>query len=541
MADSYDLILKGGTVVNHDGEGLRDLGIRAGRFAVIGDLSRASAGEVIDCRGLHLLPGVIDSHVHFREPGLTHKEDLESGSRGAVLGGVTAVFEMPNTDPLTTTAAAIADKVKRAHHRMHCDFAFYVGATRANTKDLGELEILPGVAGVKVFMGSSTGSLLIEDDEGVRAVLKAIRRRAAFHSEDEYRLRERMNLRVEGDPRSHPVWRDATAALMSTQRLIRLARETGKRVHVLHVTTKDEASFLGNHKDVATAEATPAHLTLAAPECYERLGTHAQLNPPIRDASHRDGLWNGITQGVVDSIGSDHSPHTREEKAHPYPKTHSGMTGVQTLVPIMLDHVKSGRLSLLRFVDLTSAGPARVFGMAAKGRIAVGYDADVTVVDLKRRETITDKWVVSRAGWTPYNGVSVTGWPVGTVVRGHKVVWEGSLTAPAQGERVRFLETPGRLNIFWKLLPGLVEREFAIADTRAQAFGKFGRGFFTVSCHELGQCGEQARLRQAIAVDAIEARFRPGFLQIAQRNNFLLAVGYRLARVCRTLSNCHCH
>ena len=215
MAEIYDLILKGGTVVNQDGEAARDLGIRAGRFAAIGDLSRASAGEVIDCRGLHLLPGVIDSHVHFREPGLTHKEDLESGSRGAVLGGVTAVFEMPNTDPLTTTAAAIADKVKRGHHRMHCDFAFYVGATRENTKDLGELEMLPGVAGVKVFMGSSTGSLLIEDDEGVRAVLKAIRRRAAFHSEDEYRLRERMNLRVEGDPRSHPVWRDATAALMS--------------------------------------------------------------------------------------------------------------------------------------------------------------------------------------------------------------------------------------------------------------------------------------------------------------------------------------
>ena len=217
MAETYDLILKGGTVVNHDGEGLRDLGIRAGRFAAIGDLSRASAGEVIDCKGLHLLPGVIDSHVHFREPGLTHKEDLETGSRGAVLGGVTAVFEMPNTDPLTTDAAAIADKVKRGHHRMHCDFAFYVGATRENTKDLGELEMLPGVAGVKVFMGSSTGSLLIEDDDGVRAVLKSIRRRAAFHSEDEYRLRERMNLRVEGDPRSHPVWRDATAALMSTQ------------------------------------------------------------------------------------------------------------------------------------------------------------------------------------------------------------------------------------------------------------------------------------------------------------------------------------
>jgi len=441
MAETYDLILKGGTVVNQDGEGVRDLGIRDGRFAAIGDLARASAGEVIDCRGLHVLPGVIDSHVHFREPGLTHKEDLETGSRGAVLGGVTAVFEMPNTDPTTTTAEAIADKVKRAHHRMHCDFAFYVGATRENTKHLGELEMLPGVAGVKVFMGSSTGSLLIEDDDGVRAVLKAIRRRAAFHSEDEYRLRERMNLRVENDPRSHPVWRDAQAALMCTQRLVKLAHETGKRVHVLHVTTKEEAVFLADHKDVASAEATPAHLTLEAPGCYERIGTLAQLNPPIRDAAHREGLWRGIGQGVIDSIGSDHSPHTREEKAHPYPKTHSGMPGVQTLVPLMLDHVNAGRLSLLRFVDLTSAGPTRLFGMAAKGRIAKGYDADVTVVDLKRKETITDKLMASRAGWTPYNGLTVTGWPVGTFVRGHKVMWEGTLISPSRGERVRFQET----------------------------------------------------------------------------------------------------
>jgi dihydroorotase len=441
MADSYDLILKGGTVVNHDGEALRDLGVRAGRFAAIGELSRAAAGEVIDCRGLHLLPGVIDSHVHFREPGLTHKEDLETGSLSAVMGGVTAVFEMPNTDPLTVSAESLADKVKRGHHRMHCDFAFYVGATRENTKDLGELEMLPGVAGVKVFMGSSTGSLLVEDDDGVRAILKTIRRRAVFHSEDEARLNERKNLRIEGDPRSHPVWRDATAALMCTQRLIALARQTGKRVHVLHVTSKDEIEFLAGNKDVASAECTPHHLTMAAPDCYERHGTFAQINPPIRDAAHREGLWRGIAQGIVDSLGSDHSPHTIAEKSQPYPKAHSGITGVQTLVPIMLDHVNAGRLSLLRFVDLTSAGPARLFGIAAKGRIAVGYDADLTVVDLKRQETITDRWIASRAGWTPYDGVSVTGGPVGTLIRGHKVMWEGSLTAAAQGERVRFLET----------------------------------------------------------------------------------------------------
>lgn len=443
MAETFDLILKGGTVVNQDGEGLRDLGIRGGRFAAIGDLSLASAGEVVDCRGLHVLPGVMDTHVHFREPGLTHKEDLESGSRGAVLGGVVATFEMPNTIPQTTDAATLADKVARAHHRMHCDFAFYVGATRENTADLGELERLPGACAVKVFMGSSTGSLLIDDDEGVRAVLKAINRRAAFHSEDEDRLRERMHLRVEGDPRSHPIWRDAQAALICTQRLIKLAHETGKRVHVLHVTSKEEALFLAAHKDVATAEATPAHLTLAAPDCYEKLGTLAQLNPPIRDASHRAGLWNGIARGVIDNIGSDHSPHTLEEKSHPYPKTHSGMAGVQTLVPLMLDHVNAGRLTLQRLVDLTSAGPARVFGMANKGRIAAGYDADITVVDMKRRETISNAWIASKSGWTPYDGMSVTGWPIGTFVRGWRVMWDGSLIAPAQGECVQFLETLG--------------------------------------------------------------------------------------------------
>jgi dihydroorotase len=441
MARNYDLILKGGTIVNHDGEGARDLGIAGNHIAAIGDLAGASAGETIDCRGLHLLPGVIDTQVHFREPGLTHKEDLESGSRSAVMGGVTAVFEMPNTNPTTTSAAALADKVARGHHRMHCDFAFFIGGTRENTGDLSELERLPGCAGVKVFMGSSTGSLLVEDDEGVRNILKVIRRRASFHSEDEYRLNERKNLRVEGDPCSHPVWRDEIAALTCTQRLVALARETGKRVHVLHISTAEEMEFLRDHKDVASVEATPHHLTLEAPDCYERLGPYAQMNPPVRDRRHRDAVWRGLAEGVVDVLGSDHAPHTAEEKAKTYPASPSGMTGVQTLVPIMLDHVNAGRLSLLRLVDLTSAGPARLFGIARKGRIAVGYDADLTVIDLKRQTAITNSWIASRAGWTPYDGVRVTGWPVGTFLRGSRVMWEGELTTPARGEAVKFVET----------------------------------------------------------------------------------------------------
>jgi dihydroorotase len=440
MTGTYDLILRGGIVVNQAGEGVRDIGVTGGRIAAIGDLRGASAGETIEAKGLHVLPGVIDTQVHFREPGLTQKEDLETGSRSAVLGGVTAVFEMPNTNPTTTSAQALADKLARGHHRMHCDFAFYMGGTRENTRELPELERLPGCAGVKVFLGSSTGSLLVEDDEGLRQILKAIRRRAAFHSEDEYRLRERKDQRIANDPRSHPVWRDETVALQCTQRLVALARETGRRVHVLHITTAQEIAYLAAHRDVASVEVTPHHLTLAAPECYERLGTLAQMNPPVRDASHRAALWRGIDQGIVDVLGSDHAPHTRAEKAKPYPDSPSGMTGVQTLVPLMLDHVNAGKLSLQRFVDLTSAGPNRLFGIAGKGRIAVGYDADFTVVDLKRRATITDAGVGSRAGWTPYDGVTVTGWPVGTVVRGQRVMWEGEVATPGRGEAIRFSE-----------------------------------------------------------------------------------------------------
>ena len=438
MADTYDLILSGGTVVNRDGAARADVGIRQGRIASIGDLQRASAGERIECRGLHILPGVIDTQVHFREPGLEHKEDLESGSRGAVLGGVTAVFEMPNTDPLTTSAAALADKVRRATGRMHSDFAFFVGGTHENVAELPELERLPGAAGVKVFIGSSTGKLLVPDDQGIRAILKVIRRRASFHCEDEMRLEERKKLRVEGDPRSHPVWRDETAALLATTRLVGIARETGRKVHVLHVTTADEIDFLANNKDVASVEVTPHHLTMFAPDCYERLGTRAQMNPPVREARHRDALWRGIASGVVDILGSDHAPHTLAEKAKTYPASPSGMTGVQTLVPLMLDHVNAGRLTLERFVDLSSATPARLFSIAGKGSIIVGNDADFTVVDLKRKQTIRNDWIASKSGWTPYDGVEVTGWPIGTFVRGMKVMWEGELETPSRGAPVRF-------------------------------------------------------------------------------------------------------
>jgi dihydroorotase len=437
MPQTFDLLLKGGVVVDHNGVGARDIGIIGGKFAEIGDLSRASAGETIDAFGLTVLPGVIDTQVHFREPGLTHKEDLETGSRAAALGGVAAVFEMPNTNPLTTSAEALADKIARAHHRMHCDFAFWVGGATENPRDIPELERLPGAAGIKVFMGSSTGSLLVEDDAGVSAILRQTRRRAAFHCEDEPRLNARKPLRIQGDPSSHPIWRDEVSALQATQRLLRIARECRALVHVLHVSSAEEIDFLKDHKDIASVEATTHHLTFSAAD-YARLGARLQMNPPVRDARHRDGLWRGVSQSIVDILGSDHAPHTLEEKAKPYPQSPSGMTGVQTLVPVMLDHVNAGRLSLARLVDLTSAGPARLFGIVGKGRIGVGYDADLTIVDMKRRQTIENRWIASRCGWTPYDGMEVLGWPVGTIIRGRRVMWEGEIASPGQGEPVRF-------------------------------------------------------------------------------------------------------
>jgi dihydroorotase len=444
MPETFDLIIKGGTVATPGGMGITDIGVIEGRIADIGSFDVGRAGEVFEAHGLHVLPGVIDTQVHFREPGLEWKEDLETGSRSAALGGVTAVFEMPNTDPATTSPEMILDKLARAKGRMHTDHAFYAGATHDNTDLLHEMEMMEGVCGVKVFMGASTGQLLVEDDEGVERVLNAISRRAAFHSEDEYRLADRRKLARQGDWTSHYEVRDAEAAISSTRRLLRLARKTGKRLHVLHVTTGEEMELLAANKDIATVEVTPQHLTLAGPEDYIRLKGYAQMNPPVRDAAQRAALWRAVNQGIPDLIGSDHAPHTIEEKSRPYPASPSGMPGVQTIVPVMLTHVADGKMSFERFIELTSAGPQRVFGIAGKGRIARGYDADFTIVDMQARNTITHQWSASRCGWTPFDGMEAKAWPMATFVRGAMVMCDGAIVAPGRGEPVRFVETLAR-------------------------------------------------------------------------------------------------
>lgn len=439
---SFDLIIRHGTVVTPSGRTACDVGVRAGRIVALGDLATAATASTFDARGLHVLPGVIDTQVHFREPGLEHKEDFATGAAAAALGGVVAVFEMPNTKPSTITPADHADKLRRAHGRMWTDHAFYFGGCAENADQLGEFERVPGCPGVKVFMGSSTGSLLVADDATLARVLTSIRRRMAVHCEDEPRLIERRGiLDVPGaTPHLHPVWRDELTALRATTRLVELAEKLRKRVHVLHVTTADEMAYLADHKQVATVEVLVNHLTLAAPDCYDRLGTYAQQNPPVRDARHRAALWAAVADGTVDILATDHAPHTRAEKDAGYPNTPSGMPGVQTLVPVMLDHVAAGRLTLERFVDLTSAGPQRVFNLVGKGRIAVGYDADFTIVDLQAKRTITDAQQACKVGWTPFAGMAVTGWPIATIVRGATVMRDDQLIGSPIGRPCRFGE-----------------------------------------------------------------------------------------------------
>lgn len=435
----FDLILENGCVWTPGGPVETSIGVSGGKIAGLG--VSGDAAQRIDCTGLTILPGVIDSQVHFREPGLEHKEDLESGSRAAVLGGVTAVFEMPNTKPNTDSAERIHDKLRRAHHRMWCDHAFYVGATAANAEQLGELERVPGTAGVKIFMGASTGDLLVSEDSDLARVLAHGHRRVAIHAEDEARMNARQSLRVAGDPSSHPIWRDDESALLATQRIIRLARAARRRIHILHITTPAELELIAHHKDLVTCELTPQHLTLAGEDAYPRLGSFAQMNPPIRSASHRDGLWYWLNQGVADVIGSDHAPHTRTEKAKAYPASPSGMPGVQTLLPLLLDHVANGRTSLARLVELTSAGPQRIFGIVGKGRIAAGYDADFSIVDLKARWTVSEDWLASRCDWSPFTGDTLCGRPIGTIIRGHVAMWDATLAESAVGEAISFEST----------------------------------------------------------------------------------------------------
>lgn len=439
----FDLLVRGGTVVSSAGMQPADVGVREGQIAGVGDFAQAEADEIIDARGLHVLPGVIDTQVHFREPGMEHKEDIESGTRAAILGGVTTIFEMPNTRPATISRGALDDKLRRTKGRAWCDHAFFVGASAENVEALAELEMAPGTPGVKIFHGSSTGSLLVEEEELLRQVFRHGRRRCPIHSEDEARNRERRSLISESPhPREHPFLRDAESARIATERVLRLSAETGRPVHILHVSTADELPLLERAKVDGlgtTCEITPQHLWFVAPDAYERLGSLAQMNPPVRGEEHRQALRDAVRAGLFDAVGSDHAPHTLEEKSEPYPKSPSGLPGVQTLLPVMLTLHKRDRLfSMPEFVTLACEGPARIYGIANKGRIEPGCDADLALVDLDREVVFERSMVASRCGWSPFEGESLVAPPVHVVLRGKLVVSDGRALGAPSGTPVRF-------------------------------------------------------------------------------------------------------
>ncbi len=439
MQAHYDLLIRNGVCVLPWGMERTDVGVRDGRTAALGVPGNATAEETIDATGLHVLPGLIDAHVHLRDPGDSTVETIPTGTKAAVLGGLTAVFDMPNTAPSITDAERLAWKQDYVERASWCDIGLYVGGTKTNIAELAALEQGRGVCAIKIFAGSSTGDLLVEDDDSLERVMRAGQRRIAFHSEDEYRLQARRAMFKRGDPYiRHMEWRDEETAFLGTRRLMALACATGRPAHILHVSTAEELDYLRDYRDIATVEVLLNHLTQIAPDVYERLRGFGVMNPPIRDRRHREATWAAVADGTVDTIGSDHAPHSREKKLLPWPDCPAGLTGVQTIVPVMLDHVTAGRLLLGRLVDLMCAGPARVYGVLGKGRLAAGYDADFTLVDLKRRRRIEDSWIVSPCGWTPFAGMEVTGWPVLTIVRGRAVMREGDVLGIPQGRLVRF-------------------------------------------------------------------------------------------------------
>ena len=439
MPRQYDLLIKNGICVLPWGTTHADIGVTDGRIVAIGAEAGDTADQVFGAAGLYVLPGLIDPHVHLRDPGDAAVETIATGTRAAALGGIATVFDMPNTTPPVTDAATLAAKQAYVPEHSFCDFGIYVGATRANTPGLADLERQTGVCAIKVFAGSSTGDLMIEDDDGIEAVMRSGHRRIAFHAEDEYRLLGRRGLFTAGEPYArHMEWRDVECAFLGTRRILALARATGRPAHIVHVSTAEEFDYLRDFRDLATAEVLVNHLTQIGPECYERLGAYAVMNPPIRDRRHYEAAWAAVRDGRVDTIGSDHAPHSRASKARPWPDTAAGLTGVQTAVPIMLDHVNAGRLTLGRMVDLMAAGPARVYGAVTKGRIAAGFDADFTVVDMAHTRTIENEWIATPAGWTPFAGMQVTGWPVATILRGRVVMRDDEVLGEPSGRLVAF-------------------------------------------------------------------------------------------------------
>jgi len=433
-----DLIIKNGSCFIGGNLVKTDIGITKNKISHIGNLENENSNQIYDAENLIVLPGCLDTQVHFREPGSTDAEDLNSGSRAAIVGGITGVFEMPNTNPPTSNKKEFQNKLNLAKNRMYCNYAFYFGATPENQEELANLKSLEGCCGVKLFAGSSTGNLLVHKEEDIEKVFASTSKIVSVHSEDEEILNQRKKLREKGNVLTHPIWRNEESAISSTRRIVKIALRLNKKAHILHVTTKEEVDFLSQNKGNITFEITPQHLTLTSPECYEKLGTFAQMNPPIRDKSHYDRLWYAVRNNYNDTIGSDHAPHLKENKLKDYPETPSGMPGVQTLMPVMLNHINEGRLKLEQLIKLLCENPVKIFGIKNKGYIKKDYDADFTIIDMNKVIEIKNEKIESKCGWSPFNGHKFKGTPVATIVNGKIKMKDGVILGDPEGAPLQF-------------------------------------------------------------------------------------------------------
>jgi len=432
-----DLIIKNGSCYIDKDLKNHDIAIKDGKIIEIGKIS-GEAKEIFDAKGLIVLPGCIDTQTHFREPGSTDTEDLNSGSRAAIAGGITSVFEMPNTNPPTSTKKEFQRKLDLAKNRMYCNYAFYFGATANNANELADLKNLEGCCGIKLFAGSSTGNLLVADEKDIETVFQNSSKVVAVHSEDEAILNINKKLIKNGDVHSHPIWRSEECAISSTRRIVRIAERYKKKAHVLHITTKQEIDFLSQHKGNITFEITPQHLTIYAPDCYDKLGTYAQMNPPIRDKSHYDRLWYAVKNNFNDTIGSDHAPHLKINKDKEYPNSPSGMPGVQTLMPVMLNHINNGKLKLEQLMNLVCENPVKIFGIKNKGFIKKSFDADFTIIDLNKVIEIKNEKIESKCGWSPFDGYKFKGTPVAAIINGDIKMKDGIILGDPTGKALEF-------------------------------------------------------------------------------------------------------
>ena len=433
-----DLIIKNGSCYIDGKLEKQDIGIKNTKISKIGTIKTESSKEIFDAQNLIVLPGCIDTQVHFREPGSIEAEDLNSGSKAAVVGGITGVFEMPNTNPPTSNKKEFQNKLNLAKNRMYCNYAFYFGATPSNSKDISDLKDLDGCCGVKLFAGSSTGNLLVDKEEDIENVFKHTSKIISVHSEDEEILNKRKKLIENGNVLSHPIWRNEECAMSSTRKIVKIAKRLNKKAHILHVTTKEEVDFLSQNKGLITFEITPQHLTLFSPDCYQKLGTYAQMNPPIREKAHYDRLWYAIKNNFNDTIGSDHAPHLKENKEKSYPDSPAGMPGVQTLMPVMLNHVNDGKLSLKQLINFVCENPVKIFGIKNKGFIKEGFDADFTIVDMNKKILIKNENIESKCGWSPFNGYELKGTPVSTIIAGNIKMKDGNIIGDPTGKPMKF-------------------------------------------------------------------------------------------------------